>query len=206
MTKIRNLFTQSALAAVLAIGAANVAHADISVSTTSIGGPSSNGPSAGNSGNSGNNGNGSTSSNTSDNSTDGVGTSTNNGVNGPDVFTYDTKLPNKPRLPKIPLLPKKPCHGSQCKAQTVSTSVDGKVCFYTGANFTGAHFCASIGTSAPSLPARWNDRIASIEITGPVSAKVCSDRGYSGQCLVIDGSHARLFTLNGEISSYRVQR
>lgn len=203
MTNIRNLFAQSALAAILAIGAAHVAHADISSMSTSIGGPSSNGPSNGPSaGNSGSNGsNGSTS---NDNSTDSVGTSTNNGGNGPDVFTYDTKLPNKVNLPKVPQLPKKPCHGSSCKVQTVS--VDGKVCFYTGANFTGAHFCASIGTSAPSLPARWNDRIASIEVTGPVSAKVCSDRGYSGQCLVVDGSHARLFTLGGEISSYKVQR
>lgn len=188
MTKIRNLFTQSALAAALVIGAANVAHADISSMSTSIGGPSGNGPSAGN----------------SNNSTDSVGTSTNNGGNGPDVFTYDTKLPNKVNLPKVPLLPKKPCHGSQCKVQTAS--VDGKVCFYTGANFTGAHFCASIGTSAPRLPATWNDRISSVEVIGPASVRICSDRAYSGSCLALSGSRGMLISLDKAISSYSVTR
>lgn len=195
MTKIRNLFAQSALAAVLAIGAANVAHADIASMSTSIGGPSNGGQSAGNSGSS-----------TSNNSTDSVGTSTNNGGNGPDIFTYDTKLPNKPKLPKIPLLPKKPCHGAQCKAQTASASVDGKVCFYTGANFTGAHFCASIGTSAPRLPATWNDRISSVEVIGPASVKICSDRAYSGSCLALSGSRGMLISMDKAISSYTVTR
>ena len=187
MTKIRTLFAQSALAVAVIAGVTNIAHADISVSSTSIGGPSSNGPSAG-----------------SNNSTDSVGTSTNNGSNGPDVFTYDTKLPNKPKLPKIPLLPKKPCHGSQCKVQTAS--VDGKVCFYTGTNFTGGHFCASIGTSAPRLPATWNDRISSIEVIGPASVKICSDRAFSGECLALSGSRGMLISLDKAISSYAVTR
>lgn len=191
MTKIRNLFAQSALAAVLAVGAANVAHADISVSTTSIGGPSSNGPSAGNSG--------------SGNSTESATTGNNDGGgHGLDAFTYNTQLPNKPKLPKIPLLPKKPCHGASCKVQ--SASAEGKVCFYTGANFTGAHFCASIGTSAPRLPATWNDRISSVEVIGPASVKICSDRAYSGKCLALSGSRGMLISLDRAISSYSVTR
>ena len=188
MAKIRNLFAQSTLAAALVIGAANFAHADISSMSTSIGGPSNGGQSAGN----------------SNNSTDSVGSSTNNGGNGPDVFTYDTKLPNKVNLPKVPLLPKKPCHGSQCKVQTAS--VDGKVCFYTGANFTGAHFCASIGTSAPRLPATWNDRISSVEVIGSASVRICSDRAYSGSCLALSGSRGMLISLDKAISSYSVTR
>ena len=193
MTKIRTLFAQSALAAIFAIGAVGAAHADIATYSTSISAPSSNGPTAGN-----------------PSASDGQDTSTSSAGNGgnypsgPSVFTYDTQLPNKPKLPKLPPVTKKPCHGPICKVQTAS--VDGKICFYTGANFTGAHFCATIGTNAPNLPARWNDRIASVEVIGPVSAKVCSDRGYSGQCLVIDSNHNRLFTLNGEISSYMVRR
>ena len=193
MTKIRTLFAQSALAAIFTIGAVGAAHADIATYSASISAPSSNGPTAGN-----------TSSSDGQNTTT---SSTDNGGNypsGPSVFTYDTQLPNKPRLPKLPLIPKKPCRGAVCKVQTAS--VDGKICFYTGANFTGAHFCATIGTNAPYLSARWNDRIASVEVIGPVSTKVCSDRGYSGQCLVIDTSHNKLFTLNGEISSYTVRR
>ncbi|HWU61241.1 MAG TPA: peptidase inhibitor family I36 protein [Ensifer sp.] len=184
MTKFRNLFAQSALAAVLVIGAANAARADISSMSASIGGPSGNGPSSGNNGG---------------NSTDSVGSSTNNGGNGPDVFTYGTKLPNKPHLPKP-----KPCHGSSCKVQTAS--VDGKVCFYTGANFTGAHFCASIGTSAPRLPATWNDRISSVEVIGPASVRICSDRAYSGSCLALTGSRGMLISLDKAISSYSVTR
>lgn len=193
MTKIRTLFAQSALAAIFAIGAVGAAHADIATYSTSISAPSSNGPTAGN-----------------PSASDGQDTSTSSAGNGgnypsgPSVFTYDTQLPNKPKLPKLPPVTKKPCHGPICKVQTAS--VDGKICFYTGANFTGAHFCATIGTNAPNLPARWNDRIASVEVIGPVSAKVCSDRGYSGQCLVIDSNRNRLFTLNGEISSYMVRR
>lgn len=193
MTKIRTLFAQSALAAIFAIGAVGAAHADIATYSTSISAPSSNGPTAGN-----------------PSASDGQDTSTSSAGNGgnypsgPSVFTYDTQLPNKPKLPKLPPVTKKPCHGPICKVQTAS--VDGKICFYTGANFSGAHFCATIGTNAPNLPARWNDRIASVEVIGPVSAKVCSDRGYSGQCLVIDSNHNRLFTLNGEISSYMVRR
>ena len=183
MTNIRTLFTQSALAAVLAFGAANVAHADISSMSVSIGGPSGNGPSAGN-------------------SNDSVGNSSNNGGNGPDVFTYGTNLPNKPHVPKLPK--PKPCHGASCKIQTAS--VDGKVCFYTGANFTGAHFCASIGTSAPRLPATWNDRISSVQVIGPASVKICSDRAYSGECLALTGSRGVLMSMDKAISSYAVTR
>jgi hypothetical protein len=188
MTKIRNLFAQSALATVLTIGAANVAHADVSSMSASIGGPSGNGPSAGN----------------GNNSTDSVGTSTNNGGNGPDAFTNNIQLPHKPRQPRVPPVSSKPCRGSSCKVQTVS--VDGKVCFYTGANFTGAHFCASIGTSAPRLPATWNDRISSVEVIGPASVKICSDRAYSGSCLALSGSRGILISLDKAISSYSVTR
>ncbi|MCD2174053.1 peptidase inhibitor family I36 protein [Rhizobium sp. C4] len=190
MTKFRTLFAQSALAAVLAISVANVAHADISSMSASIGGHSGNGPSAGNNGGNGNN------------STDSVGTSAPSSGEGPDAFTYDTKLPNKPRLPRLPR--PRPCHGASCKVQTASA--DGKVCFYTGANFTGAHFCASIGTSAPRLPATWNDRISSVEVIGPASVKICSDRAYSGECLALSGSRGMLISLDKAISSYTVTR
>lgn len=185
MTTFRNLLAKSAFAALLVFGAAHVAHADISSFSATIGGPSGNGPGNGNNG------------------TESAGTSSNDGGgHGLDAFAYESKSPNTPKLPRLPK--PKPCRGTSCKVQTVSA--DGQVCFYTGANFTGAHFCASIGTSAPRLPARWNDRIASIEVIGPVSAKVCSDRAYSGQCLVLDSSRAALFTLDGEISSYAVRR
>ena len=191
MTKIRTLFAQSALAAVLAFGAANVAHADIASMSASIGGPSGNGPSAGNTG--------------GGNSTESATTGNNDGGgHGPDVFTYNTQVPNKPKLPKIPLFPKKPCHGVSCKVQ--SASAEGKVCFYTGTNFTGAHFCASIGTSAPRLPATWNDRISSVEVIGPASVKICSDRAYSGSCLALNGSRGMLISLDKTISSYSVTR
>lgn len=191
MTKIRTLLAQSALAAVLAIGAANAAHADVASFSASVGTPSTNGPSAGNAGGS--------------NSAESAATSTNDGGgHGPDAFTYNSQVPNKPKLPKVPLLPKKPCHGASCKVQ--AASVDGKVCFYTGTNFTGAHFCASIGTSAPRLPATWNDRISSVEVIGPASVKICSDHAYSGSCLALSGSRGMLISLDKAISSYSVTR
>ncbi|MET3614585.1 hypothetical protein ABID16_002922 [Rhizobium aquaticum] len=201
MTRIRTLFAQSALAAALAIGAAGAAHADIATYSTSISAPSANAPS---------NAPGNTPSAETPSNSDVQDTKTNSGGNGgnyngdPFISTYNTQIPNRQKLPKEQLLRKKPCRGPICK--TENASMDGEVCFYTGVNFTGAHFCATIGTSAPSLPPRWNDRIASVEVKGLISAKVCSDRGYSGQCLVIDASHPRLFTLNREISSYTVRR
>jgi hypothetical protein len=188
MTAMRTLLAKSTLAMLLAMGAGGAAHADIASFSTTIGGPAdsgpaNNGPAGNDPGNAGNN---------------------DGGGHGPDIFTYDTKLPNKVHLPKVPLLPKKPCHGSSCKVQTVS--VEGKVCFYTGMNFTGAHFCASTGTSAPKLPATWNDRISSIEVIGPASVKICSDRVYSGECLALGGSRSMLISLDKAISSYRVTR
>ena len=185
MTAMRTILTTSTLGLMLAIAAAGAARADISSYSATIGGPADNGPSSNASGNQ-------------------PGNNQDNGGNGPDVFTYDTKLPNKVNLPKVPLLPKKPCHGSSCKVKTAS--VEGKVCFYTGTNFTGAHFCASIGTSAPRLPATWNDRISSVEVIGPASVKICSDRAYSGSCLALGGSRGMLISLDKAISSYAVTR
>ena len=201
MTKIRTLFAQSALAAIFAIGAVGAAHADIATYSTSISAPSASAPS---------NAPSNAPSAETPSTSDGQDTTTSSGDNGgnyssgPSVFTYNTQIPNRQKLPREKLPRKKLCRGPICKVE--NASVDGEVCFYTGTNFTGAHFCATIGTNAPSLSPRWNDRIASVEVKGLVSAKVCSDRSYSGQCLVIDASHPRLFTLNREISSYIVRR
>ena len=48
--------------------------------------------------------------------------------------------------------------------------------------------------------------ISSVEVIGPASVKICSDRAYSGSCLALGGSRGMLISLDKAISSYAVTR
>jgi hypothetical protein len=85
-------------------------------------------------------------------------------------------------------------------------SQDTEVCFYTMANFRGAHFCSKAGTLSPQLSRRWNDRISSIRVIGPASAMVCSESRLNGQCITIGSSRTFLMSLDDSISSFHVMR
>jgi hypothetical protein len=82
----------------------------------------------------------------------------------------------------------------------------GQVCFYDGANFTGASFCANSGRVFRDLSLVGLDNaIASVEVGEGVSAIVCRDRGFRSYCEVVDVSKDRLpGLLTYSITSIRV--
>lgn len=130
-------------------------------------------------------------------------TTGNNGNSAPSTPTVsrgrsDTSVNNLPRRPNL-------CRsGKGCKITTNYT--DAEICFYTGANFTGGHFCTKAGTGAHQLTKAWNNKISSIEIVGSATVKVCSEGSMNGNCIAIGSSRSSLVSLNKDISSFQSYR
>lgn len=83
---------------------------------------------------------------------------------------------------------------------------NGEMCFYEGANYTGASFCLSSGTTVRDLAlAGWDNRISSVRVTVPTSAALCRDRTFQSYCERITESQPRLHRyLARNLSSLRV--
>ncbi len=81
----------------------------------------------------------------------------------------------------------------------------GDVCFYDGANFTGARFCMDEGQMIPNLNRTgWNNRISSIRNPDGLRVTVCDDAGYD-DCRTYRTSARSLGSLNNAISSIRIR-
>ena len=82
----------------------------------------------------------------------------------------------------------------------------GKVCFYTGQNYTGTVVCALPGTIVHDLVLYgFDNSFASIAIVGDASVTVCRDFNFTSYCRrVIDSSPTLEPYLSRNISSYRV--
>lgn len=83
---------------------------------------------------------------------------------------------------------------------------DGKVCFYSGRDFTGSETCVGSGNVARDLALLGLDNeISSVSIGDGVSVRVCRDRNFHSYCERIIASEGTLhgFLDNG-ISSWQV--
>lgn len=77
-----------------------------------------------------------------------------------------------------------------------------RACFYDDIRFRGRSFCAGAGDSNGDLGS-WNNRIASISITGFMTVQVCEDRNFR-RCEAFNRDVATLpWWLDGNISSFR---
>lgn len=77
-----------------------------------------------------------------------------------------------------------------------------RACFYDDIRFRGRSFCVGAGDSNRDLGS-WNNRIASIRITGFMTVQVCEDRGFRN-CEAFNRDVATLpWWLDGNISSFR---
>lgn len=81
----------------------------------------------------------------------------------------------------------------------------GSVCFYEGANYTGASVCAKAGTVVHDLLLfHLDNRYSSVEVIGS-SVTACRDRDFTSYCELIVESQPRLHGfLDDNLSSYRV--
>ncbi|GGF13800.1 hypothetical protein GCM10011321_02200 [Youhaiella tibetensis] len=82
----------------------------------------------------------------------------------------------------------------------------GMVCFYSGANFSGASFCSPPGTYVRDLALLNRDnQVRSVEVIGNTSAIICRDFKMTNGCTRIIESKGRLPEgFGGAVSSYRV--
>jgi len=84
---------------------------------------------------------------------------------------------------------------------------DGEVCFYDGANFSGASFCLAAGATARDLVLLgWDNRISSISVGEGVSVRLCRDRNFTSYCATINQDTPKLERFLGNaVSSYLVR-
>jgi len=79
-----------------------------------------------------------------------------------------------------------------------------QVCFFNGANYTGASFCVNAGNNDNKLVGFWNDRISSITVSPGSSVTVCRNWFYGGICNSYNVNKPNLiWALNNKISSYK---
>ena len=81
----------------------------------------------------------------------------------------------------------------------------GGVCFYTGANYSGAETCYNAGHVVPDLVLAHRDNsFRSVRIAGG-SVLACRDRNFRSYCVVLNESHPQLERLlSNSISSIHV--
>jgi hypothetical protein len=81
----------------------------------------------------------------------------------------------------------------------------GVVCFFEGANYTGASICARAGTVVHDLLlVDLDNRFSSIEVQGS-SVMACRDRDFTSYCELIVESQPQMHGfLDDNLSSYRV--
>lgn len=84
-------------------------------------------------------------------------------------------------------------------AYPVNNPVNGRVCFFAEANFSGQSFCMPVGAQEADLvPSGWNDRISSILIEGKALVSVYRDVNYGGSHITFRKSVADLASVRGD--------
>jgi hypothetical protein len=81
--------------------------------------------------------------------------------------------------------------------------VTPRVCFYKGADFSGAQYCVNPGDADPVLPGSWDNAISSIKVQGGAEVTVCKGQWYNGACATVSASKASLGSFNNAISSFQ---
>lgn len=83
---------------------------------------------------------------------------------------------------------------------------DGEVCFFDGANFSGASFCLPAGATARDLALLgWDNKISSISVGEGVSVRLCRDRNFTSYCATVNQDTPKLERFLGNaVSSYLV--
>ncbi len=61
-----------------------------------------------------------------------------------------------------------------------------EVCFYTGTNFKGLHFCEAGMRTVATVPAQWRNKIKSITVSEQAEVRVCPAFTLQGNCSVFD--------------------
>lgn len=80
-----------------------------------------------------------------------------------------------------------------------------EVCFYQGADLTGANFCVEPGESDEDIPGSFDNNIESILITGGAVVTVCTGTDFNGICREYDETMESLpSVVNNKITSYAV--
>ena len=80
-----------------------------------------------------------------------------------------------------------------------------EVCFYKGANYTGANFCVEDGDYDDDIPGSFDNNIESILISGGLTVEVCTDDSLDGTCRTYTASKPSLpSSVNNKITSYEV--
>ncbi|HHS82993.1 MAG TPA: SH3 domain-containing protein [Devosia sp.] len=82
----------------------------------------------------------------------------------------------------------------------------GEVCFHDAENYMGQTICLPSGAVARDLSLLgWDNRIASVSVSGTVSVNLCRDRDFASLCTLITRSTPRLERLlTRAASSYQV--
>ena len=82
----------------------------------------------------------------------------------------------------------------------------GNVCFFNGANFSGASICLPSGAVARDLALwGWDNKISSVSVGDGVSVNLCRDRNFTSYCVLIDQDTAQLDRLLANAaSSYQI--
>lgn len=81
----------------------------------------------------------------------------------------------------------------------------GEACFFENWNYSGPSICFSAGENSTFL-GNWNDRISSIRLDQGVTAIVCSDANYGGECVQYSSSVSQLTgSRNDTASSLQVR-
>jgi len=79
-----------------------------------------------------------------------------------------------------------------------------KVCFYNGANYTGAQFCVNSGANNRQLTGFWNNRISSFRVFGGAKVQLCRNWNFGGICFGYSSNRANLpFQINNKTSSFQ---
>ncbi|MGJ8528998.1 SH3 domain-containing protein [Maritalea sp.] len=140
-------------------------------------------------------------------------------VSGKYLAQKGNHKPNKPKKPKHSSNNPKVTFGFQFGSNGSSFSFGlsdndndyrprkARICFYSGAHYSGRKACVAAGSKDNLLSGRWNDRISSIKIIGDAEVKVCKHKNYNGRCRTFDRSVPKLGRrLNNEISSFKSYR
>lgn len=92
------------------------------------------------------------------------------------------------------------------KASMGEDDEDGKICLFSGENYTGTAICLPPGSTLRDLAlTNFDNTIASVTVQGNVSVNLCRDANFSSYCLRYDQSTPQIDRLlSNAVSSYRV--
>lgn len=88
----------------------------------------------------------------------------------------------------------------------VEARAGSDICLFDGPDYTGDSVCVGVPANFPQMPAGWDNRVTSVEITGDFSITLCTDPNYFGTCQTFLNSTPMLEAdLNDATSSMRTR-